>query len=159
MSARWRRVLTAIACALALAACGSPARRDAAPVALKDHFDKAMLVDRTTVLVFWASWCDYCAANLREIDALERGTSSSRVRFVGLTIDEDRAAAQAFIDGIHPRFDNYFGGEAEARRDRVGSLTTVLIVDPSGKVVHRYTRFADGDMAALRAQVDSLAER
>ncbi len=147
----------AAACAVAgvLAACGT-ATQPAQPLPLKDHFDKASLIGHTTVLVFWASWCEYCEANVREIAAIERRTPSARVRFAGLTLDSERPAAQAFADRLNLRFDNWFDGEAEARRDGVTGLTTVLIVDPAGHIAHRYTRLANGDMARFDADLKAL---
>ncbi len=152
-----RAVRLAAACIVAgmLAACGTTTQ-PAQPLPLKDHFDKASLVGHTTVLVFWASWCEYCEANLREIAAIERRTPPARVRFAGLTLDSERPAAQAFADRLNLRFDNWFDGEAEARRDGVTALTTVLIVDAAGHITHRYTRLASGDMARFEADLKAL---
>ena len=149
-----RAVRLAAACGVAsvLAACAATTQ----PLPLKDHFDKASLIGHTTVLVFWASWCEYCEANLREIAAIERRTPSARVHFAGLTLDSKRPAAQAFADRLNLRFDNWFDGEAEARRDGVTALTTVLIVDAAGHITHRYTRFANGDMARFDADLKAL---
>ena len=152
-----RIVVMALAAAV-LAACGTASRQQEPTRPLKGHFDKATLVGHTTVLVFWASWCEFCEANVRRIDAIERRLpASSGLRFAGITVDSNRAAAQAFADRVNLRFDNFLDGEDEARRDKVGSLTTVLVVDAGGHVARRYTRFADGDMARLEADLQALA--
>ena len=156
--ATWRaraRVTCASALAGLLVACAVP-REAVAPLRLQDHFDRSALVGHTTVLVYWASWCEFCERNLRDLSAIAAREPASRVRFVGLTTDDDRAAAQAFSDRVGLRFPNYFGGQDEARHDRVQSLTTVLLVGPDGQAVKRYTRFADGDMARLQADLQSL---
>ena len=156
--ATWRaraRVTCASALACLLVACAGP-RAAAAPLRLQDHFDRASLVGHTTVLVYWASWCQFCERDLHDLSAIAARVPDARVRFVGLTTDEDHAAAQAFSDRVGLRFPNYFVGEEEARRDRVQSLTTVLLVGPDGQVVKRYTRWSNGDMARLQADLQAL---
>jgi thiol-disulfide isomerase/thioredoxin len=158
----WRalaRVTCAGALAGLLAACAGPREAPLPPLPLHEHFDRATLVGHTTVLVYWASWCEFCERNLRDISALAARTPASRVRFVGLTADDDHAAAQAFSDRVGLRFPNYFGGDEEARRDGIQSLTTALLVGPDGRVVKRYTRFASGDLARLEADLKALPAR
>lgn len=156
--ASWRRRVR-VTCASALAgllvACAGP-RETPGPLQLQAHFDRSSLTGHTTVLVYWASWCEYCERNLRDLSAIAGRMPDSRVRFVGLTADDDHVAAQAFSDRVGLRFPNYFGGAEEARRDHVQSLTTVLLVGPDGQVVKRYTRFANGDMARLEADLRAL---
>ena len=150
------RLAGAVVVASVLAACGTaPPPQQSRP--LKDHFDQASLIGHTTVLVFWASWCEFCEADVREIGAIERRLPGTGLKFVGITVDSERPAAQAFADRVDLRFDNYLDGEQEARREKVGSLTTVLVVDPAGHVVRRYTRLADGGMARMEAELRALA--
>jgi len=156
--ASWRaraRVTCASAVAGLLVACAGP-HEAAEPLRLRDHFDRSSLVGHTTVLVYWASWCEYCERNLRELSAIAARLPASRLQFIGLSTDDDPAAAQAFSDRVGLRFPNYLGGGEEARHDRVQSLTTVLLVGPDGQVVKRYTRFANGDMARLEADLRAL---
>ena len=87
------RALARVTCAAALAgllaACAGPREAPMPPLPLQAHFDRAALVGHTTVMVYWASWCEFCERNLRDISALAARTPASRVRFVGLTADDD----------------------------------------------------------------------
>ena len=68
---------------------------------------------RKVVLVFWASWCPDCRAEVPELKALHTGADPEKVAFVSVSFDRTFEALQQFVA------ENYLPG--------------VQLYDPSGK--------------------------
>ena len=116
----------ALACALALSGCSGESATADAPespqlktldtggdglIALADRqqapalsgttldgepLDLADLKGEVVVLNFWASWCAPCRAEAPALNEVAARTAGKGVRFVGVNVKDDRAAAQAF---------------------------------------------------------------
>jgi len=148
---------------LPLAACGAAAMTpkttlSAVPVYAADArpTDLAALAGgRPLVLDFFATWCDGCRDNLVPMNELAR-VHAGEVVVAGIDVGEDRAVAARFIarEGIsYPVFT-----DPEMRfEDSLGvtALPLVLVVDRSGRIVHRAARLDD----ETRRVIQDLAPR
>ena len=68
---------------------------------------------RKVVLVFWASWCPDCRAEVPELKAMSAQADPSKVAFVSVSFDRTREAWQTYVQ------ENYLPG--------------VQLFDPAGK--------------------------
>ena len=68
---------------------------------------------RKVVLVFWASWCPDCRAEVPELKAMMAAADPSEVAFVSVSFDRTREAFETYVR------ENYLGG--------------VQLFDPAGK--------------------------
>lgn len=87
-------------------------RIDGRPVSLKPLLGK-----NPVLLVFWATWCPYCNADIPKIKALH-AVSSDRVEILALDFKESREKVSAFV--------------------RAKEIPYTVLLDPQGKVARRY---------------------
>lgn len=114
------------------------------------------------LIAFWASWCQSCRAEVPVLNTLARRLGD-RVQVLGLTLEDDVAAARAFAeqtgaryemiiaepDELAPLLDRAFGGESLA-------LPAAVLVDEEGRPVRAF-QGAAGE-AALMREVERFLE-
>jgi thiol-disulfide isomerase/thioredoxin len=87
------------------------------------------------VVNYWATWCDPCRKEMpRLVDAA--GRYGKRVAFIGVNVEDDRTAAQAFARRYGIPFRSYAMSKAEVQRAQ----------DILGLPVTQFFR-ADGELA------------
>lgn len=108
----------------------------------------------------WASWCGPCRAEMGSLDRLARRLNG-RVQVIGISTDDDRAAALAFLRGARLGFPNYLDHALQLETllgaDRI-PLT--LLVDARGRVLARHygsRQWDSAQNAALVAQTLQLS--
>lgn len=94
------------------------------------------------VLNFWGSWCTPCRSEAPALAALARKYQPAGVRFVGIDIRDNTAAAEAFMSdfGItYPSISDPGDVIALSFRNTVppGGTPTTLVIGPSGRIMAR----------------------
>jgi thiol-disulfide isomerase/thioredoxin len=104
---------------------------------------------KPVVINFWASWCPPCRTEQRGLEQASRELAAEGVRFVGVNVRDDRAAAGAYLDE--------FGVTYPSVYDREGRLAQALgkeapqwppwtlVVDGQGRVAARITGSLPGE--------------
>jgi thiol-disulfide isomerase/thioredoxin len=115
-----------------------------------------------TLINFWATWCEACKVELREMDAeLAKLKPNQKVIFVSLDKDPNKAkdylskefkSSPAMVERLH-------SDEAFKLADALGleSFPMTLIVDSSGKVIKVQEGFKEGS-GSTAALFDALRQ-
>jgi thiol-disulfide isomerase/thioredoxin len=101
-------------------------------------FDRAALTGAPTMLVFWATWCGYCARQMPSIERIHRTFRGRGLRVVG--VNTDRAADQAavvrgYVTNKELSFPQVLDTGRVARAFRNSMLPHVVFVDADGEIV------------------------
>lgn len=77
-------------------AIGTPLRLPDVPLLEGGEFKAASARGQVVVVYWWASWCPFCAQVTPAIQALWQAQRERGLRVLGLSIDQDPAAAKAY---------------------------------------------------------------
>lgn len=104
------------------------------------------------VLNFWATWCQPC---MSEIPDLKQLAANSKVRVIGIALDQDGVkAVQPFVTSHQINYTVLVGNEEVFQRFNGLGIPYTLVLDPSQRIVKIYrgptTREAlEQDLAAI----------
>lgn len=95
---------------------------------------------RKVVLVFWASWCPDCRAEVPQLKAMRAKADPSKVAFVSISFDRSFEAFKTYVG------ENYLGGvqlfdPAGKKESAVGAayhvkwIPSLYLIDEEGKVI------------------------
>jgi cytochrome c biogenesis protein CcmG/thiol:disulfide interchange protein DsbE len=107
----------------------------------------------------WGSWCPPCRAEF-PFFAESAEAHADEVAFIGVDIQDDRGAAEDFLEEFPVPYPSIFDQDAEAVRslDWGGVSPTTWFIDDRGEVVHqRPGQYPD--RAALEADIETFLLR
>ncbi|MFY0536137.1 TlpA disulfide reductase family protein [Nannocystis pusilla] len=98
--------------------------------------DLAAMRGKLVLVDFWASWCEPCRRELPELEALYKRHQASGLELVGVSMDEARGDAEAFLRDVPVSFPMIFDeGQALAKSWSPPKMPTLYVVDKDGKIV------------------------
>jgi thiol-disulfide isomerase/thioredoxin len=91
---------------------------------------------QVVVVDFFASWCEPCRVQLPHLGALARELGREGLVAYGVSVDDERAAAEAFVQALGVEFPVLWdpGGDRVARKLDIERLPTTLLVDRRGVI-------------------------
>jgi thiol-disulfide isomerase/thioredoxin len=95
----------------------------------------ADLKGKTVLLDFWTTWCPPCRADAPSLDKLYKKYSGKNFTIVSISVSEDRAVVEKFLNGHPHSYPIALTTENEIPRPyQIGTFPTYIIVDPDGTV-------------------------
>jgi DsbE subfamily thiol:disulfide oxidoreductase len=110
------------------------------------------------VVNFWASWCGPCRAEQPALSTVARTWRSRGVAFMGVNVQDTRAAALAYVREFGVPYPSLFDRSAQvAARLPAVALPTTFILDRDGMIAYQLTGkttvpILQGRLQALLAQ-------
>jgi thiol-disulfide isomerase/thioredoxin len=116
---------------------------------------------KVVLLDLWASWCPPCKDEMPVLDDMAERLASSGVVIIALSVDEDRAAAEAFL-ATRPRWNLILAHDPRGQvpeQLQPPKMPTSYIIDASGIVRYVNAGFEPADAARIEARLRELAAR
>ena len=113
-------------------------------------FDLAALRGRPVVIHYWATWCEPCKQDMKLLRRLQANYKRAGLQIVGVNVDATAEMAVGFLKDAPLPWAQLFepGGLEQSRLAKtlgVQTLPTMMLIDPSGKVVRHNVRAAELD--------------
>jgi thiol-disulfide isomerase/thioredoxin len=112
---------------------------------------------KVAVVDLWATWCEPCKETLPKLERLANAYGPAGLLVLGVDVgEEDFAAVQAFALKIPATYPLYFD-PSFAFVDSLGStkVPTLLVLDRSGRIVHRSSSLDEATLRVIRAQLSA----
>jgi len=138
----------------AAAATGAPAPALAGQSlnAAAPAVDLAGMRGKVVLIDFWASWCEPCRRELPELEALYKRHQAAGLEMIGVSMDEQREDAQAFLRDVVVSFPMIHDeGQALAKSWSPPKMPTLFVVDQEGKIAKVFA--GEVKVAELEAEV------
>jgi thiol-disulfide isomerase/thioredoxin len=117
-------------------------------------FDQRTLAGKVVLLDFWATWCGPCVAEMPNIRAQYEKYRDRGLEVVGVSLDEDRAAAAAFVEEKGLTWPVICGTGEQSGWDQPLAARYGISGIPTMFLIGR-----DGNVIAVDVSGESLAER
>jgi thiol-disulfide isomerase/thioredoxin len=124
--------------------------------------DLASSRGKVLVLNFWASWCGPCRSEQAGLQQASRQLAGDGVRFVGVDIRDQRAAALAYEREFKTSYPSLFDPSAALTaklRDQAPAFPpATLVIDEQGRVGARINGAINGGTGSADLQAGLLAD-
>ncbi len=104
---------------------------------------------RVVLMNFWATWCPPCREEMPQLIALQKDLGKAGLTVVGISMDQEKEAASAYVTETGIEFPIVMGTESVARVHGVSILPTSFLIDREGRIAQTilgprtYTQLAD----------------
>lgn len=90
------------------------------------------------IINVWASWCGPCRAEMGSLERLSRRFSRKKLHVIGISTDDNAAAASSFLIQSRITFDNYLDKNL-LLENMLGAnaIPLTILVDAQGRVVKK----------------------
>ncbi|HZC98914.1 MAG TPA: TlpA disulfide reductase family protein [Actinomycetes bacterium] len=126
------------------------------------HLDLASFRGHVLVLNFWASWCGPCRSEQAGLQQAARDLAGQGVRFVGIDVKDQRAAALAYVREFETTYPSLYDPStalvARLRGQGPAFPPATLVIDEQGRIGARIDGALSGGRASPALQSGLLGE-
>jgi thiol-disulfide isomerase/thioredoxin len=101
--------------------------------------DLSKMTDKVVLVDFWATWCGPCVAEMPNVIAAYDKYKERGFEVVGISLDEDKASVEKFIEEKKMPWSQYFDGKGWgneiAQRFGISGIPATFLVGKDGKIV------------------------
>jgi thiol-disulfide isomerase/thioredoxin len=104
-----------------------------------DYFSQeklSILEEKVTLLVFWASWCKPCLAEIPAIKELRRLYQPDKLDIVYVTLDDDSTKFLGAVKKYNLNWHHVFGDKDLIKTFGVLGIPQVFLIDKTGKIAY-----------------------
>ena len=117
------------------------------------------LKGQVVMINFWATWCGPCRQEMPLLQQLQSKYEPLGFTLLGVNVENDSAAAQAWLEGMPVTFPILFDRENQvAERFGVEGMPSTVFVDRAGNVRHVHRGYRPGDEAKYADVIRSLVK-
>lgn len=109
---------------------------------------------KVVLLNFWATWCDPCRAEIRELKEVRRAYGEDELLILGISVDREPRVVEAFVDRIGFNYPVYLATDSAAAFFRVQAVPRLMLYGPDGELKVNVEGLVGGNR--LREIVDAL---
>jgi cytochrome c biogenesis protein CcmG/thiol:disulfide interchange protein DsbE len=110
---------------------------------------------KVAVVDLWATWCEPCKETLPKLERLSNAYGPAGLLVLGVNVGEENfAAVKDFAAKVPVTYSLYFD-PSFAFVDSLGAtkVPTLLVLDRSGRIVHRSAALDEQTLQVIRAQL------
>ena len=115
---------------------------------ISDYKGKPLIIN------VWASWCGPCRAEMGSLERLAQRYNGKEFNIIGITIDDYRNKAEAYIKQAGVTFDNFQDHKVLMEKMLGASfLPLTVLVDDQGRVIHKVDGAREWDTPEIIAAI------
>ncbi len=108
----------------------------------EDSLDLSEYRGQVVLLDFWASWCVPCRRSFPWMNEMQEKYGDSGLVIIGVNMDAEREAAQAFLDTYAAEFTIIYAPDGElAKGFGVIAMPSSFVIGRDGEIVTRHLGF------------------
>lgn len=112
----------------------------------------ALLDGKPTVVVFWATWCNYCKAFMPYLERIQNDYGTERINVLTINAKEDGSGGDPgdYIDALSMETIAVAAGDEIAAAYGVEYIPGLMVIAPDGTVAYRraWTELPAGERVA-----------
>jgi thiol-disulfide isomerase/thioredoxin len=163
---RWLAIVVMAGCASTAGSVRGPRQEVGAPMPelVLNRFDGGQemnvssLKGKVVLLDLWASWCEPCKEEMPVLDEMAARLRARGVEIIAVSVDEDRAAAEAFVRG-RPQWALTLVHDPRGKIPALlqpAKMPTSYVIDATGVVRHINEGFTRADAPLLEQRLVEL---
>ena len=117
---------------------------------------------KITLVDFWATWCKPCLKAIPELNKIYDEYRSAGVEVIGISCDGPRSTAKVapMVGTLQIKYPVLLDVNSDIVNNlNLASFPTLLVVDPSGKILYTHEGFETGDEIEIRKEIEKLLDR
>jgi thiol-disulfide isomerase/thioredoxin len=105
--------------------------------------------NRNVLLVFWASWCGPCIAEIPTIRQISKRYSYDKLAIIFVTLDNDSTKFSGAVKKYQLNWTQIFGDNDLINKFGVSKIPQVYLINGSGNIIYTREEEKDGDLVFL----------
>lgn len=154
-----RNALAAVALGACALSAGAATPGFALPARAGGTLSLDQLKGQVVMVNFWATWCGPCRQEMPLLEQIQQKYEPLGFTVVGINVEPDSAAAQAWLTGVGVTFPILFDREnTVAAAFGVEGMPSTVFIDRNGAVRYVHRGYKPGDESKYSDMIRSLVK-